>query len=277
MAVQLRRRWFRFSLRTLLALITVVAVPVAWLAGQLRAAQRETEIADQLRTLGFQFEIGYPSDSWRSVSQGLPTDRVRAIARHTFGEKVLIVLNPPANFNSLTLFTGMQHLQALHLNSTQVSDLAPIVAFSSLQTLRIMDSPVRDISPLVELKKLRVLDLSFTQVEDLAPIAELSGLQWIDLRSTMVRDLQPLVGLPNLQWLWLNDTPVSELTPLASVPTLQSIDLHGAAVTDLTPLAKLPNLVLLNVRDTQVEQSQIDALQQALPKCKINHARTTLP
>ena len=47
-----KRRWFRFSLRSLLVLVVVVAIPLGWIAKERRQSQREKVIAEQLRVQG---------------------------------------------------------------------------------------------------------------------------------------------------------------------------------------------------------------------------------
>ena len=48
--------------------------------------------------------------------------------------------------------------------------------------------------------------------------------------------------------------------------------LYATQVSDLTPLANLKRLQVLNLGHTQVNVEQVQALQQALPNCKIYFA-----
>ena len=57
--------------------------------------------------------------------------------------------------------------------------------------------------------------------------------------------------------------------PLSRLTTMQSLGL--AEVNDLTPLAALTTLKRLDLRGCPVIQDQVEALQAALPNCKIEH------
>jgi len=47
MAIASKRRWFRFSLRTLLILIAVVAVSLVWLAEERRRSKVKLRLTDE--------------------------------------------------------------------------------------------------------------------------------------------------------------------------------------------------------------------------------------
>ena len=60
-----RRRWFRFSLRTLLILVAVAAIPMAWVAHERRQSEKERLVAEQLLKQGSkEVTFGGPYDSW---------------------------------------------------------------------------------------------------------------------------------------------------------------------------------------------------------------------
>jgi hypothetical protein len=52
---------------------------------------------------------------------------------------------------------------------------------------------------------------------------------------------------------------------------LEWLSLGEARINDLAPLVGLTNLTDLDVLGTQVTKEQIEALQKALPTCKIDH------
>ena len=85
-----KRRWFRFSLRSLLVLIAVLAVPIVWLGKEWRQSKHEQEVAEQLRKLGFSVELKGPYDSgfWPG---GPPQPGWRNIARQVIGERIVFL------------------------------------------------------------------------------------------------------------------------------------------------------------------------------------------
>jgi hypothetical protein len=173
-----RRRWFRFSLRTLLILVTLLSVPLEWVAwkrGQERAAISWVE-----KMGGYVvYEYRYKLDNrnwWEESTDKWFRERVRGVC----------------------------------LRNTPVSDLSPLAELKHLEGLNLYSAGVKDLSPLAELTKLEILTLSYTQVSDLSPLAELKNLEQLFLINTQVSDLSPLVELKNLYHLRLDNTQVSD-------------------------------------------------------------------
>jgi len=52
---------------------------------------------------------------------------------------------------------------------------------------------------------------------------------------------------------------------------LECLNLQGTRVSDITPLAGLTKLTTLRVKESPVSKEQVEALQKALPNCKIDH------
>lgn len=64
---------------------------------------------------------------------------------------------------------------------------------------------------------------------------------------------------------------ISDITPLAAMTNLEMSNLANNQINDITPLSSLTNLQFLSLGDNPLTQTQIDALQKALPKCTITH------
>ena len=98
-----RRRWYQFSLRTLLILVTLSAVPLSWLGWKLEQGRRQRDTMAWVEKLGgnVTFEDVKDKSWWR--------ERVD----EWFGEKVLRV----------------------YLDITQVSDLSPLSELKNLEEL----------------------------------------------------------------------------------------------------------------------------------------------
>jgi hypothetical protein len=190
-----RLRSLRFSLRTLLIVVTVLAVPLGWVGWRLEQVRRERATITWVEETGgrVQFDPNREKGWWEES-----TDK-------WFGERVRSVI----------------------LNNKQVSDLSPLAESKSLRFLRLDDTQVSDLSPLAELKSLTELRLDYTQVSDLSPLAELESLVSLSFRNTQVSDLSPLAELKNLKGLSFSHTKVSDLSPLAELKSLRSINLTG--------------------------------------------------
>ena len=85
-----------------------------------------------------------------------------------------------------TPIKGLNNLQELYLNNTQVSDLEPIKGLNNLQELYLSNTQVSSLEPIKGLVNLQNLSLSNTQVSNLELIKELTNLQELILFGTKV-------------------------------------------------------------------------------------------
>ncbi len=175
--------------------------------------------------------------------------------------------------------------------SNNVSDISPVRALAGLKVLRCNGSSLgngklSDLSPLQGMK-LTNLGFTYTQVSDLSPLqgmnlttlrcdntqmSNLSPLQGMKLTNlycggTKVSDLSPLEGMP-LTYLHCGSTKVSDLSPLKAMPLTQ-LYCYNSTVSDLSPLQNCKSLTAVKVTGTKVPPAGVDALQKALPNCKI--------
>jgi Leucine-rich repeat (LRR) protein len=237
---KLRRHWFRFSLRTLLIVVTVFSVPLGWVGWRLGKARRRRTTTVWVENLGgYAFLDQKISESWWTRS----TDK-------WFGRRVRTVMLYGPSVTDLSPLADLESLEWLFLNYIEASDLSPLAGLKNLKSIVIDDPQVSDLSALAELENLKQLLLYCTQVSDLSPLADLEGLETLGLSYTRVSDLSPLAELKNLHELELCDTQVSDLSPLAELKNLRKLHLHGAPVSN----------------------EQVQELKQALPNCVILHS-----
>ncbi|MCE9547089.1 MAG: hypothetical protein K8T25_16565 [Planctomycetia bacterium] len=167
-----RRRWFQYSLRTLLVFVLVASVGCGCLANQ---ARREREAIAWVEKMGGY--VGYDHEAqnwWRKLLR--------------FPEPVFMV----------------------NIYGKKVNDLSPLAELNDLEQLRLSSTNVSDLSPLAGLKNLYEVDLDETKVSDLSPLAGLKSLERIHLDYTKVGDLSPLAGLKKLFDLSLVKAEVTE-------------------------------------------------------------------
>ena len=153
-------RWFQYRLRTLLIVVTLCAIPFAWVAAKWLQLKREQEAARAFETLGGLVNWSKPSGPvW---------------LRDLIGDD---------------LFT---HIELLYLFGTEVTDtgLENIKGLGELQTLNLWATKITDtgLENLKGLSQLRTLDLGETKITDagLEHFKGLSQLQTLNLVGTNV-------------------------------------------------------------------------------------------
>ena len=155
-------RWFQFSLRTLLVVVTLCAIPCSWLAVKMQKAKREQEAAAAFKTLG------------GGVAWSAPSGPVWF--RTLIGDDIFI------------------HVELLDLGDTTVTDaeLEYLMELSQLQTLTLWKTKVTDagLQHLTGLSRLQELCLGRTMVTDtgLEHLEGLSQLKSLWLYDTYVTD-----------------------------------------------------------------------------------------
>ncbi len=189
-----RRRWFQYSLRTLLLVMLLASIGMSWFAAKLQPAREQREAAEAIEKLGGSVTYDWESDVSRSEPPG------PAWVRNLLGEN----------------FFG--NVVGVSLENTHVTDAAieHVKGFSQLQDLDLMDTPVTDagLEHLKALTQLRMLSLDETRVTDagLEHLKGLTQLQNLDLAGTLVTNagLEHLKRLTQLQWLRLDGTRVTD-------------------------------------------------------------------
>ena len=204
-----RRRWFRFSMRTLLIVVTVLSVPLGWIGWRLGQERREQATIAWVEEMG-----GYVyGQSW-------------------FSGRVRQVYLKDTQVSDLSPLVELKNLEAIFFYRTKVNDLSPLSELKNLEGLSLYNTPVSDMSTLSELNNLEWLWFINTQVSDLSPLAEFKNLVTLILDNTQVSDLSPLAELKNLKTFWINNTQVSDLSPLAELKNLETLDLKDSQVSD---------------------------------------------
>ena len=89
---------------------------------------------------------------------------------------------------------------------------------------------------------------------------------------SQLTDVKGLEKLTQLEVLILWRNQLTDVKGLEKLTQLTSLILANNKLTDVKGLEKLTQLTFLNLRhNPDLTQAQIDELQKALPKCKIEH------
>jgi len=237
-------RWSSFSLRTFLIVILLLAVWLAWLVPR---AERQKMVADWLRSVGTQpyYDFQFSSDA---------DTRPNPIARWIAG------------------FIGLDYvstIERLQLQGNPVEDIDLVANLHDLRWCELQGAGVTDIGPLRDLTQLEFLSLGHTQVSDLSPVSKLTNLKRLEAFDTKICDLRPLNDLKQLTHLNVMVTSVDDISPLENHPALTRLNISSTNVSDVSFLGSIETLRFLDIYNTNVTPSDADALQEALPSCKI--------
>ncbi|MCE9529362.1 MAG: hypothetical protein K8R36_25210 [Planctomycetales bacterium] len=138
--------------------------------------------------------------------------------------------------------------------------------------------PAALIATLKKFKHLESLSCHSKNLTDagLGRLTELTQLRKLTLSSPRITNagLIDLLEFENLQSLTLSDTSITDsgMRTVSRLHHLRELDLSSTEISDagLAHLSKLDNLTILDLRRTRVTNSGLQAIQKALPNCKIN-------
>ena len=117
---------------------------------------------------------------------------------------------------------------------------------------------------------LQMLDLGHCDITDLDFIAPMTHLKVLILADNEITDISVLSDKSELQYAELFLNKITDLSPLANKPGLLDLNIYYNPVQDLSPLATDTALERLWLGQCGLPNSQLSAIKQALPNCKVN-------
>jgi hypothetical protein len=206
-------RWrFQFSIRSLLALVIVVALPFSWLAVEMKAARVQHEAVEEIAKL--------------------PGGAIHDSEMEPLGR------TPPFSLEKVLGNDFFEHVPQLILSDD--AQMEPLQGLSGVQEAYLVGDKITDagMSHLAGLTQLRLLYLNGTKVRDagLQHLERLTLLQVIHLGNARITDtgLQHLAGLIELHVLDLSETQVTDvgMKQLTGLTHLQELSVYRTQVTD---------------------------------------------
>ena len=181
-------------------------------------------------------------------SRGAPITRAEMAA-------LTVLAAPNRNIRNLTGLEYAVSLRGLDLggesagrnwvNSSEISDLAPLSGLTSLQAL--------------------ILD--FNNISDISALSELTGLLGLNLWGNRIRNISALSGLTMLEILGLSENRITSLSALSELTRLELVALADNRISDLAPLVSNSGLGRgdeVDVRNNPLSAISINALIPAL-------------
>jgi hypothetical protein len=227
-----KRRWFRFSLRTLLIVVTIVGVAAGWKMNQVRNLR--CAVAEAQR-LGAKITYAHELDTSPPVEPPGPK-WLRQFVGDDFFEEVcqIQIFNDQANDDTLALIAKLPRISSLIVRSNAITDkgLASLAGASGLEALELSSANITA-----------------------SGYANLKGLRKL---MTIVFSSNPTVD-------------DSWLTEIAKLTQVHYLYLNCPQFTDggLVHLQTASGLRELDVTDSSVTKEGVEALKTFLPNCKI--------
>lgn len=263
------RRWFRISLRTLLAVFTCVVVALGWFA---YSAKVRREALAAIRTAGgkIQFGINEPSlfEKWFGAD--------------LFGRVNKINLRKGKVDSELLRHIGvLKELRRLDLSNADIDDEGlRRISHLPLLELWLQETGITEASAAIlsDMSTLSFLSLNATTLSDefLEHLEPLPQLEDLGLRGTKVTTvgMKYMSRHPQLRKLHLYHTDVDDsgVEHLVVCQSLTSIGLSSTKVTNgvFKHLEKLPNLTDADLTANQpVTTDAVLAFEKSHPKCVI--------
>ena len=138
---------FQFSIRSLLVMVVVVAIPCSWLAVELKKAGEQREALEAIGKL----EGWVTYDYWRASGNTMrvepPTPAwLRSVLGDDFFRTIVFVKYYPVTYADLEHLKRLRQLQTLDLYHTEVTDAAleHLKGLSQLRVLRLNGTKVTD-------------------------------------------------------------------------------------------------------------------------------------
>ena len=244
-----RRRWLNLSLRGLMVLVVLIAVPVGWVA---RTIQTQRQAVAAVKAAGGQVTFDYQSRQVGVNKQGRPTYRQEpdapALLRRWLGDELF------------------QHVQAVSFFKPVTPEVfAAVARFDRLESLKLNAASVGDgLRALRGLRQLRHIALAGPGVTDslLADMAQIASLRALSVGHTQRISRR---GLP------ANQSPATDagFAHLANLPDLENLtivncpELTDAGMARL--VARLPPLTAWTATGLAAWSATLPALARHHP------------
>jgi hypothetical protein len=194
------RRWFQFSLRSLMIVVAVVAVPCAWLGHKIEQKRRQRDAIEAIRRIGGRVEFGYQLDSNGAQLAGDRQPPGALWLRKLLGDdffadvKSVDLSGTEVRDDDLQDLDELPDLEFLELNGTRITD-AGLVHVDGLRRLRMLgltSSAISDggLSHLRGLTRLEMLFIAYNPITDagIEKLTCLKALGWLSVGDTEVTD-----------------------------------------------------------------------------------------
>lgn len=166
-----KRRWLRFSLRTLLIVIMLSSLPLGWLAMKMVQAKRQRRAVEAIEEAGGWVQYDCVVDESSKPQPPVPAWLTGLVGADMFVDVVQVrILESEAPDMALEHLKELPKLKLLYLSGTQTDDagLEHLKGLTNLKYLELDHTQISDagLKHLNKLTNLKLLKLSGTQVAE---------------------------------------------------------------------------------------------------------------
>lgn len=144
MALSLKHRWFRFSVRTMFVLVLIVSMPLACVSWVMYEIRRGKEQCKAINAAGFMLDYELQSLPWYASILGEDSPRLATCIRNLSPEPFFE--NTQITDSDLALLEGLDGLQELMIRETPITDvgLVNIAGLTNLNRLELDGTKITD-------------------------------------------------------------------------------------------------------------------------------------
>jgi hypothetical protein len=265
-----KRRWLRFSLRTLLI---ATALLCAWVALQAHRARQQAAAIASIHALGGTVMFDYQRDNQGGYDRNVPPTISASSAwlRRVLGED---------HFRRVAVVDLNMSARSIRPNGLVDAELAMFRDLPDVEIAELSNSPsITDegLAHLAGLSKLKTLYLYNTGISGrgLRHLSGLQSLEALDVSNSPFTDegIEPLRQFPRLRWLQLSNTRITDsgLRHLSTLQSLTDLQLMNTDVSDagLEHIQCLASLKQVALHDSVATGQGLERLRQALPGCSV--------
>jgi hypothetical protein len=294
-----KRRWFQYSLRTLLIFVTLCAVACSWFGIKLQQARKQRHAVEELKKFGYHVvydrELVEDGRLFLQKKSKAPQWLQNLLGVDFFRDVTMVVQDEPQLADARIKITdaGMvhlrkfPHLQSVSLLAAPVSDagLENLKELTELKEIQIWTIEYKGhitdtgLAHLKELQQLVYLSLVNQQIkgDGLENLKNMSQLESIDLQYNKITDagLENLKGLSRLKFINLQYNKITDagISHLKGLKNLKQLILTDDCITDagLIDLKEMTQLEEFSFTSDLVTEAGIKDMQKALPKLNLDH------
>jgi hypothetical protein len=262
-------RWYQFSLRTLLIVVTLFAVACSWFAVKMGQAKRQKDIVATIRnaggTVGYDFQYDESGESTLAFAPAIPAWLLDLLGLDFFSSSVSVRFDgdlPEGRLDCLRSLPQIRYLEVGETIEVSNEDLGNVEGLTQLRTLSLGDGKLTDegLEHLKGLQQLQFAHLTNTRItgSGLRHLAGLEKLESLEMNDAAVAGpaFAYLREAPRLAQLSLRSAKIDGAgwKSLGNLAQIGGLDLAGSNIGDanLCDIRKLRNLVYLGLSDTSV-------------------------